>query len=284
MKAPPFAYIRPATLDDVLAELAGGDARVLAGGQSLVPVLAMRLGRPATLVDINSVAELHGFEAVAGALRIGAAVRQRTVERADETRAVPLIGMALPFVGHRELRSRGTVVGSLAHADPAAELPAVASCLDATVEVAGPAGRRRVPAGEFFAGAMTTSAGPEDLVVSVAFPAARPGEGFGFAEIARRHGDFALAGVATVVRVDGEGAVETARLTGFGISDRPVTRDVTATLQDGDLREAMAELAAEVVDTAGDVHGSTGYRRRLFGVLAARQLTEALGRARKEEA
>jgi 2-furoyl-CoA dehydrogenase FAD binding subunit len=282
MKAPPFAYVRPATLDDVLAELAGGDAKVLAGGQSLVPVLAMRLGRPATLVDINSVAELHGFEAVAGALRIGAAVRQRTVERAAETRAVPLIGMAMPFVGHRELRSRGTVVGSLAHADPAAELPAVASCLDATIEVAGPAGRRRVPAREFFAGAMTTGAGPEDVVVSVQFPATRPGEGFGFAEIARRHGDFALAGVATMVRVDGDGAVAEARLTGFGISDRPVTRDVTAVVREPDLREAMTELAAEVVDTAGDAHGSTGYRRRLFGVLAARELGRALRQARKE--
>jgi 2-furoyl-CoA dehydrogenase FAD binding subunit len=284
MKAPPFAYVRPATLDDVLAELAGGEAKVLAGGQSLVPVLAMRLGRPATLVDINSIAELHGFEAVAGALRIGAAVRQRTVERAPETRAVPLIGMAMPFVGHRELRSRGTVVGSLAHADPAAELPAVASCLDATIELAGPAGRRRVPAGEFFAGAMTTGAGPDDVVVSVEFPAARPGEGFGFAEIARRHGDFALAGVATMVRVDGEGAVTQARLTGFGISDRPVTRDVTHLMGEPDLREPMAELAAEVVDTAGDAHGSTGYRRRLFGVLAARELAKALARARKDEA
>jgi carbon-monoxide dehydrogenase medium subunit len=280
MKAPPFAYVRPATLDDVLAELAGGDAKVLAGGQSLVPVLAMRLGRPAALVDINSVAELHGFDTDAGALRIGAAVRQRTVERAAETRAVPMIGMAMPFVGHRELRSRGTVVGSLAHADPAAELPAVAACLDATVELAGPGGRRRVPAGEFFAGAMTTGAGPEDVVVSVTFPAARSGEGFGFAEIARRHGDFALAGVATTVLVDGEGAVARARLTGFGISDRPVTRDVTHLVGEPDLREPMAELAAEIVDTAGDAHGSTGYRRRLFGVLAARELATALRRAR----
>jgi 2-furoyl-CoA dehydrogenase FAD binding subunit len=282
MKAPPFAYVRPATLDDVLAELADGDAKVLAGGQSLVPVLAMRLGRPATLVDINSVAELHGFEAVAGTLRVGAAVRQRTVERAAETRAVPLIGMAMPFVGHRELRSRGTVVGSLAHADPAAELPAVAACLDATIEVAGPAGRRRLPASDFFAGAMTTGAGPEDVVVAVEFPAARPGEGYGFGEIARRHGDFALAGVATMARVGGDGAVDTARITGFGISDRPVTRDVTELVGEQDLREPMAELAAEVVDTAGDAHGSTGYRRRLFGVLAARELAKALSRARRE--
>jgi 2-furoyl-CoA dehydrogenase FAD binding subunit len=284
VKAPPFAYVRPATLDDVLAEVAGGDAKVLAGGQSLVPVLAMRLGRPGTLVDINAVPELHAFEATASGLRVGAAVRQRAVERSAQARAVPLIGMAMPFVGHRELRSRGTVVGSLAHADPAAELPAVASCLDATVEVAGPGGRRTVPAGEFFTGAMTTGAGPEDVVVAVTFPAARPSEGFGFAEIARRHGDFALAGVVTRVRVDGTGAVAEARLTGFGVSDRPVTRDVTALLgahrTEERLRPDTARLAVEVVDTGGDAHGSTGYRRRLFGVLAARELAAALRRAR----
>ncbi|TQM13423.1 FAD binding domain-containing protein [Pseudonocardia kunmingensis] len=287
MKAPPFAYVRPATLDDVLAELAGGDAKVLAGGQSLVPVLAMRLGRPATLVDINSVSDLHGLEAVSGQLRVGAAVRQRTVERAEQARAVPLIGMALPFVGHRELRSRGTVVGSLAHADPAAELPAVAACLEATIEVAGPRGRRSVPAAEFFAGAMTTGAGPDEVVVAARFPTARPGEGFGFAEIARRHGDFALAGVAARVRVDGDGVTD-ARLTGFGVSDRPVSRDVTALVRaagehEPELRAATAELATEVVDTAGDAHGSTGYRRRLFGVLAARELARAVRRARSRQ-
>jgi carbon-monoxide dehydrogenase medium subunit len=283
MKAPPFAYVRPATLDDVLGELAGGDAKVLAGGQSLVPVLAMRLGRPATLVDIGAVRELHAVDARDG-LRVGAAVRQRTVERSVEARAVPLIGMALPFVGHRELRSRGTVVGSLAHADPAAELPAVAACLDATIEVAGPAGRRAVPATAFFTGAMTTGAGPEDVVVAATFPAARPGEGFGFAEIARRHGDFALAGVAARVRVGADGAVAQARITGFGISDRPVTRDVTALVREHPteerLRPETARLAAEVVDTGGDAHGSTGYRRRLYGVLAARELAAALRRAR----
>jgi carbon-monoxide dehydrogenase medium subunit len=283
MKAPPFAYVRPATLDDVLGELAGGDAKVLAGGQSLVPVLAMRLGRPATLVDIGAVRELHAVDSRDG-LRVGAAVRQRTVERSTEARAVPLIGMALPFVGHRELRSRGTVVGSLAHADPAAELPAVAACLDASIEVAGPAGRRTVPATEFFTGAMSTGAGPEDVVVAVTFPAARPGEGFGFAEIARRHGDFALAGVAARVRVGADGAVAQARITGFGISDRPVTRDVTALVREHPteerLRPETARLAAEVVDTGGDAHGSTGYRRRLYGVLAARELAAALRRAR----
>jgi carbon-monoxide dehydrogenase medium subunit len=292
VKAAPFAYVRPADLDDVLDELSGGDGKVLAGGQSLVPVLAMRLGRPATLVDVTAVEELHGYGASAGGLRIGAAVRQRTVERSAEARAVPLLGLALPFVGHRELRSRGTVCGSLAHADPAAELPAVACCVGAKIEVAGPGGRRTLGAREFFVGAMTTAVTPEDVVVAAEFPVAAPGEGFGFAEIARRHGDFALAGVATAVTVAEDGTVTDARLTGFGISDRPAFREVTDLVRaaadaddvERELRGGAAELAAELVDTGGDTHGSTGYRRRLFSVLAARELAKALRRARGSRA
>lgn len=280
MKAAPFAYVRPASLDDVLTELSSGDGKVLAGGQSLVPVLAMRLGRPATLVDIGAVEGFDELAVAGGALRVGATVRQRTVERSTAAREVPLIGMALPFVGHRELRSRGTVCGSLAHADPAAELPAVAACLDATFEIAGPRGTRRVPAAEFTVGAMTTDVAADEVLVAVEFPLAAPGEGFGFAEIARRHGDFALAGVVTRVRAQ-DGRVTQARLTAFGVSDRPVTRDVTAAAHgsEAELREAMEALAAEVVDTAGDTHGSTGYRRRLLAVLAARELHKAYRKA-----
>ncbi len=286
MKAAPFAYVRPPTLDDVLAELAGGDGKVLAGGQSLVPVLAMRLGRPATLVDVTAVPEFgeHGSDGRCG-YRVAASVRQRVVEHDPAAQDVPLVSMAMPFVGHRELRSRGTVCGSLAHADPAAELPAVACCLDAQVEVAGPGGTRTVAAQEFVTGAMSTTAGPEDVVTAVTFPTTGPGDGFGFAEIARRHGDFALAGVVCRVHVTEAGAVDAAALTGFGISDRAVTRDVTALLATGesedDLRPATTELAAAIVDTGGDTHGSTGYRRRLFAVLAARELSRALHRARE---
>src|SRR3569833_3471218 len=158
MKPAPFGYVRPATLDDAVAELVatGGDGKVLAGGQSLVPVLAMRLGRPGTLVDINAVAGLDGLDRRDGALRIGATVRQRRVERSSAAAAVPLLGLALPFVGHRELRSRGTVCGSLAPADPGAALPAVASCLGAVLEVTGPAGRRAGAGGGVLAGAQAT--------------------------------------------------------------------------------------------------------------------------------
>jgi 2-furoyl-CoA dehydrogenase FAD binding subunit len=279
VKAAPFAYHRPADVAEAVDTLAAGDAKVLAGGQSLVPVLAMRLGRPGTLVDITALTDLGRFERRGEELYIGAAVRQRRVERDPLTAAVPLIGRAMPFVGHRELRSRGTVCGSLAHADPAAELPAVAACLGAVVEITGPGGDREVPAASFVTGAMTTAVSPDELITGVRFPTAGPGEGFGFAELARRHGDFALAGVAVRVRASSSGGVRDATLAAFGVSDRPVVRDVTGLLgeatTEAELRTATATLAAEVVDTAGDAHGSTAYRARLLGVLAARELARA---------
>ena len=277
MKAAPFGYVRPATLAEAVAELAAGDgaAKVLAGGQSLVPVLAMRLARPATLVDLGAVAELTVLRRDGDVLEVGAMVRQRELEHSAEAAAVPLLEMALPWVGHRELRSRGTVGGSIAHADPAAELPAVAACLDAELRVTGPDGERVVPAREFVTGALSTDLGPAEVLTSVRFPVARPGDGHGFGEVARRHGDFALAGVA--VRVRGEEAV----LTAFGVSDRPVTRDVSDLLRAPDLRKAAAALAAELVDTAGDVHASADYRRHLLAGLIARELAAAAGKERR---
>jgi 2-furoyl-CoA dehydrogenase FAD binding subunit len=290
MKAAPFCYIRPPSLEEAIAELrrAGDGGKVLAGGQSLVPVLAMRLARPDTLIDINAITSLGRLRLDGASLEIGAAVRQRQVEHSAEAAAVPLLGMALPWVGHRELRSRGTVCGSLAHADPAAELPAVSCCLDASIAIAGPGGHRTIRARDFFLGAMTTALAPDEIVTAVRFPVAGPREGFGFAEIARRHGDFALAGVVTRVRRDGE-----ATLTGFGISDRPVTRTVTGELAEAlqasgsrgrpatvaELADALGgpltAVAEEMADTEGDVHASVGYRRRLLRVLAARELARA---------
>lgn len=299
MKAAPFAYVRPSTLDDVLAELdtaqRDGGGKVIAGGQSLVPVLAMRLARPGTLVDINGVASLAELTSDGGELVVGATVRQRRLEQGVSS-AVPLVSMALPWVGHRELRSRGTVCGSLAHADPAAELPAVARCLGATIEVAGPSGRRRVAAADFFTGAMSTAVGPGEVVTAVRFPHARPGDGFGFAEIARRHGDFALAGVAARVRLAG-GRVTSAEVTAFGVADRPQLRDLREAVSDAAARaeggpagalaraleEPAAAFAAEVVTTAGDPHGSADYRRRLLRVLTARELARAYHSASPSE-
>lgn len=292
MKAAPFAYVRPASLDDAVAELAASDGggKVIAGGQSLVPVLAMRLARPATLVDINAVPELGQLRVYDSHLEVGATVRQRRVENDPASTSVPLLRLALPWVGHRELRSRGTVCGSLAHADPAAEIPAVATCLDAQIELASSKGRRQVAAREFFSGAMTTALEPDEVLTSVRLPVATGGDGFGFAEIARRHGDFALAGVAVHVRVQG-GVVARATVTAFGVSDRPVTRDVTtrlSTVVSGfaersevtkALHQPLTSLAEEVVDTDGDAHGSREYRRRLFLTLASRELAKAHGRA-----
>ncbi len=276
MKAPPFGYVRPATVDDAVAELADGEAKVLAGGQSLMPVLAMRLARPTALVDINGVAGLDELDGTGGRLTVGAAVRQRQLENHPLARNVPLIALALPWVGHRELRSRGTVCGSVAHADPAAELPAVASCLDAEIEIAGPDGSRAERARDFFTGPMTTTLAEPELITRIRFPVARPGEGHGFAEVARRHGDFALAGVAVRVTAAG-GEVRAAVLTAFGVSGQPATRDVTALVTgDEPPREALAELARDLVDGPGDAHGSRSYRRRVLAVLAGREL----GRAR----
>lgn len=288
MKAAPFAYVRPGTLEDTVAELARDGAKVLAGGQSLVPVLAMRLGRPTQLVDINAVPELNQLTRDDGAVRIGATVRQRRVQRDELSAAVPLLRLALPWIGHREIRSRGTVCGSIAHADPSAELPAVASCLDATMVLTSAGGRREVPARDFFTGALSTALQPDELLTEIRFPVTQPGEGFGFGEFARRHGDFALAGVAARVRTDHNSPV--ARITCFGISDVPVTADASEQLRAAlehtgtaparaDLQRALAAhaegVAHDVVDTGGDAHASPAYRRRLIAALLAREVGRA---------
>ncbi|GGR69349.1 carbon-monoxide dehydrogenase medium subunit [Nocardioides luteus] len=296
MKAAPFAYVRPGTVADVVAELSQEGSKVIAGGQSLVPVLAMRLGRPAQLIDINAVRDLNGLALDRGALRVGATVRQRRMQREQIAAGVPLVRLALPWVGHREVRSRGTVCGSIAHADPSAELPAVAACLEATMVLTSQRGTRQVSAADFFTGALSTVAEPDELLSDVVFPVAKPGEGFGFGEFARRHGDFALAGVAVRVRTS-EGSVD-ARLTCFGVSDVPVTVDVSQQLRAAlektgsdpsrpDLQSALAAhtpgVAAVAVNTGGDSHASPGYRRRLISVLAAREVSRAYVSARLSE-
>ncbi len=288
MKPASFAYVRPGTVEDSLIELGRDGAKVLAGGQSLVPVLAMRLGRPSTLVDLNAVPELRQLSGGRGYIKVGAMVRQRQVQYDALSAKVPLLRLALPWVGHREIRSRGTVCGSLAHADPAAELPAVASCLDATMTLRSSRGSREVAASDFFVGAMTTAMRPDELLAEVRFPVAAAGEGFGFGEFARRHGDFALAGVAARVMTSGDGI--DASITPFGVSDRPAKVDVSAHLQAAldqtgrlpselDLRRALAgsadEIAAEVVDTVGDAHASRAYRRQLLGALLCREVSRA---------
>ena len=287
MKAAPFAYARPTSPSDVAAELAAarahGEAKVIAGGQSLMPVLAMRMGRPTTLVDITRVEAWQQIDVAADHVRIGAAVRQRAVERRRDLR-VPLLSRALPWIGHREIRSRGTVCGSLAHADPASELPAVALTLGARFGIRGTKGLRELTAEQFFRGAMTTALEPGEVLQYVDVPRARTGEGFGFGELSRRHGDFALVGVTAAVETEA-GRVRRARLGAFGVGDRPRVLDVTSAVADllsqgsaapaGAVAEALAEAARSLVTTGGDQHASQAYRRRLVRVLGGRELAAA---------
>ncbi|MBM9465013.1 FAD binding domain-containing protein [Aeromicrobium sp. YIM 150415] len=294
MKAAPFSYVRPTSPKGVLTEmsLAPGEAKIIAGGQSLMPVLAMRLGRPPTLVDISRVSAWQSIEIGAHEVRIGAAVRQRAVERHGNLR-IPLLSRALPWIGHREIRSRGTVCGSLAHADPASELPAVMVTLGARLGITGPGGDRELPADDFFRGAMTTALEPGEVLRHVTVPRTHRGQGFGFAEMARRHGDFALVGVTTMVQTEGDQVVR-ALLGAFGVADRPRLLDVTETVAGplrsatdaggaADVAEALADAARELVTTGGDKHASAGYRRRLVRVLGGRELVAAFHDSRKGE-
>jgi carbon-monoxide dehydrogenase medium subunit len=276
MKAPPFAYMRPLSAAEAVRVLAGDpEAKIIAGGQSLVPMLAMRLARPSVLVDIGRLGELAELRRDGGMIRVGAAVRQRDLERSPEGAAVPLVAAALPYVGHREVRNRGTVLGSLAHADPAAELPAVAMALDATLIARGPHGQREIPARDFFQGPFETALNGDEVLAEARFPAAAAGDRFAFEEVARRHGDFALCGVAAAVHA------ETGRITLglFGVAGRPLAIDVTGKVAAGAApREIGAEVAGDL-DPPGDLHASAGYRRRLASVLMARCLARALGAA-----
>ena len=287
VKPAPFTYVRAASLDEALARLdAAGEAKILAGGQSLVPMLNMRLVRPATLVDINGLPGLDAIHAARdGGLVIGALARHTDLLAAALVRErAPLLAAATAHVGHRAIRNRGTLGGSLAHADPAAELPAAVVALDATLTVASPSGRRRIPAREFFRGPLTTALEPREILVEIEIPGPAA-TAWGFAELARRAGDFALAGVAGVVRpAPGEGArCATARLVAFGCDDTPIRLPAAESLLagasiDAALARAAGEAAAAVVSPHEDVHGSAEYRRHLVAVLTERVVLDAAAR------
>jgi 2-furoyl-CoA dehydrogenase FAD binding subunit len=280
MKAPPFGYVRPGSVAEAIEAVArDDDAKIIAGGQSLAPLLAMRLTRPSVLVDISRIAGLSYLRRDADALRIGAAVRQRDLERSAEAGAMPLIAMCLPYVGHREVRNRGTIGGSLCHADPAAELPAVAVALQATLLLQGPGGARTVSARDFFQGPFETALSADEVLTEIRVPVAGAGDRFAFEEVARRHGDFALCGAAAAVRVE-NGTVTRASLGLLGVAGRPLAFDATGVLAAGaSPREIGADIAGRLTPP-GDLHASAGYRRRLAAVLVARCLTRALGAAR----
>lgn len=279
MKPAPFAYCRPATLAEALDTLARhADARILAGGQSLMPALNMRLAQPGVLVDINRLPGLDGIHAGPEGLVIGALARHETVLRSPRVaQHAPLIAQAMPHVAHLALRIRGTVGGSLALADPAAELPACAVALDAVLRVARRGGEREVPAAAFFRGIYTTALEPGEILTALVVPPAAPGWRDRFGELARRHGDYALVAVAARCRLDG-GRVAESRLVLAGVGLTPVraARAEAALagrpLDGAAIAEAGRALAAEL-DPPSDVHASAALRRHLARVLAERTLT-----------
>ncbi len=285
MKPAPFDYVAPHSLDEAVTALArgGADAKVLAGGQSLIPLLNFRLARPSLLVDLNRVAELAYVQPRERGLAVGAMTRQVAVERGDGLAELqPLLVEAIGYVGHAAIRSRGTIGGSLAHADPAAELPAVAVCLDATLSVVGPGVRRTIAAEDFFVGYLTTLLEPDEILVEAYFPPLKPHTGQAWVEFARRHGDFALAGVAVSLSMDGE-AVREARIVLTGVGGKPErAREAETLLIGGSVAErasAAANAARSTIDPDADIHATKEYRVHLAGVLTERAIRLAGERA-----
>jgi carbon-monoxide dehydrogenase medium subunit len=273
-------------VDEAVAELGqhGEAGRLLAGGQSLVPLLNMRLAAPGRLIDLNRVGELAYIAARDGGLAVGAMTRQRAAERSALVAAsVPLLAGALPWVGHFQIRNRGTIGGSLSHADPAAELPAVAVCLDARLTVRGPAGYRVLEAGAFFRTHLTTALEPTEVLTEVWFPATPSGAGSAWVESARRHGDYALVGVGAVVTLRGE-RIGTARLALAGVGETPVRAREAEALLAGQapspgLLAATSDAVRRAIDPGDDIHATAAYRRHLAGVLAGRAIGWAAARA-----
>ena len=281
MKPPPFTYSVPTTVADAVAllvEHAEEEPRVLAGGQSLVPLMNFRLAQPGHLVDLRRVTGLDTLRLDGDHLVVGAMVRQATAERSPEVAlAAPLLAEALGHVAHPPVRHSGTVVGSIAHADPAAELPAVALALDAEMTVVGPQGERRIPAGEFFLGPFTTALAPEEILTEVRLPRF-PG-GYAFVEFARTHGNFAVVGVAALVAVE-DGRVSRAAVAASGVAPTPVRlaaaeEALVGMTGDDTAVEAAVDAATAGLDPAGDVHASAATRTDIARVC----LREGIGRA-----
>jgi carbon-monoxide dehydrogenase medium subunit len=289
VKIPPLEYHAPRTVDEALSLLAeyGDEVKVLAGGQSLIPLLAMRLARPGHLVDINDVAGLAGITSQDGVVAFGATTRERQAERSPLVgERLPVLAEALPQIGHVSIRNRGTIGGSMAHADGSAELPAVAAITGAEMVVRSLRQQRVLSAEQFFQGHFTTAMGDDELLVEVRVPEGPPGAGWAFQEVARRHGDFALVGVAAMVTLNGGGSVDEARVCLMGVADRPVR----ATKAEASLSGAQpttyafaaaAEEAVRDLEPASDIHGSAEYRVHLARVTVRRALESAASRVGK---
>lgn len=292
MKPSAFAYSAPESLDEALAVLAdaGGDAKVLAGGQSLLPILSMRLAAPALVVDVNRLPDLAYVRSDPDAVVVGALARHADVEHDPAaTEALPLLRQALRLVAHPVIRNRGTTVGSLAHADPSGEMTAVLALTGGSVTaVSRDGGEREVAAADFFAGPLESSLRPGELAVSARFPRFPAGTRTAFVEVARRHGDYAMCGVAVAVALDGD-AVASARAAFISMAPTPLVVELTdavggrttgsaGSAEDADW-SAAGELVRDTVDPEGDIHATAEYRRHLAGVLTARALAEATGAA-----
>jgi carbon-monoxide dehydrogenase medium subunit len=280
VKPSAFTYHRPTSVEEavqLLAEL-GDRGKVLAGGQSLVPLMSMRLAAPAHLVDVNHLRELDTVEVTREHVRVGALARHSRVERDEAAHdAVPLLRQALRNVAHPTIRNRGTTVGSLVHADPAAEMPAVLAVLDGVVELRSAAGTREVAAGDFFVGPMESALQPGELAVAARFPRPPAGTGSAFVELARRHGDYAMAGLAALVRTDPEQAITAARVALISLGPGPVLVDLSAAVTGGggfDMSR-VRELVDAQIDPEDDIHASADYRRHLAHVLTERALHQA---------
>ncbi len=288
MKLPEFEYEAPATIAEAVDLLAEhqDEASVLAGGQSLIPLLALRLARPEVLVDINAVDELSGVSATGGWVAIGAMTREYMAEESETVAEnVPLLAAALPLIGHEAIRSRGTIGGSLAHADPAAELPAVALALDAEFVVRSRSGERVIPAAEWFEGYLTTSRRSDEILVEVRFPEAEPGSGVAFQEVARRHGDFAIVGLAASLTL-ADGVISDARLAFSGLADVPVRAPEAEDFLVGEQPspeafEEAARRATAGMDPPADLHGSSEYRKKVAATLVRRGLRTAADNAQE---
>jgi aerobic carbon-monoxide dehydrogenase medium subunit len=290
VKPPAFDYHAPEDLDTALALLGelGEDGKVLAGGQSLVPMMNLRLATPAALVDITRIRELDHLEVDDDTVTVGATVTHEQL-RTDRAAAAscPLLRQALDLVAHGVVRNRGTAVGSLTHADPAAELPAVVALLDARVELASSHGTRTVTGLELFLGSMEADVRDDEVATAAVFPVIPARTGTAFHELARRHGDYALAGVATTVTLDDDARISGARAAVIGVADRPVVVDLGAALSGQahdalDVADAVGHLR-EQLDPGDDIHATGSYRRHLAGVLCGRAIVEAAARAASSE-
>ena len=277
LKPAPFAYAKARSLEDAVAQLAAhqGEAKLLAGGQSLIATLNMRLSQPSLLIDINGIGGIGGIGVKDGMVEIGALARHAALERSAEiAKHAPLIALAIPHIAHPAIRNRGTIGGSLAYADPAAELPACLVALDGEIGIIGTTGKRTVKAADFFKGLFETALGPHDVLSAVRLPAATADTRVGFAELARRHGDYALVGLAATAKASGKGLSDV-RLVYFGVGATPVrARKAEAALAAGSVDDAVKALD---LDPSDDLHASGAVKKHLAGVLlrrVAKQLAE----------